>query len=141
MLTLLTFKGVADIVEISILIGMLLQQEKCALMLLIGVTAALICGFVLLEIAGKEPFSSPYTPGSPDGAPVVYEGWVTGYSVTKSGGNLILDVEGVTVFIPSQLAGEIQAKKGDHIRVIGIVQTYQSKKEILVEDPTDLIIQ
>jgi hypothetical protein len=141
MLTPLTLKGVAHIAGTPKVIGMLLRQEKIALYLLIGVTIAVLCGYGILEMAGKEAFSTRYSGDSPDGAPVVHEGRITGYTLAKSGGHLILDVEGVTVFIPGQVAGQVLAKKDDRVRVLGIVQTYQGKKEIVVQNPRDLILQ
>jgi hypothetical protein len=141
MLTPLTFKGVAHIAGTHTVIDMLLHQEKLALILLIGVTIAILCSYGILELAGKEAFSTRYSGDSPDGAPVVHEGRITGYTLARSGGHLILDVDGVTVFIPGQVAGQVLAKKDDRVRVLGIVQTYQGKKEIIVQNPRDLILQ
>lgn len=123
------------------MIGMLLRQEKLALFLLIGVTMTVLCSYGVLELAGREAFSTRYSGDSPDGAPVVHEGRITGYNLAKSGGHLILDVDGVTVFIPGQVAGQVLAKKDDRVRVVGIVQTYQGKKEIIVQNAGDLILQ
>jgi hypothetical protein len=141
MLTALTLKGVAHIAGTPNGIGMLLRQEKLALILLIGVTIAVLCGYGILELAGKEAFSTRYSGDSPDGAPVVHEGRVTGYTLTKSGGHLILEVDGVTIFIPGEVAGHVLVKKEDHIKVIGIVQTYQGEKEIIIDNPGDIILQ
>jgi hypothetical protein len=141
MLTPLTLKGVAHIAGTHKVIGMLLHQEKLALVLLIGVTVAVLCSYGILELAGKEAFATRFSGDSPDGAPVVHEGRVMAYTLAKSGGHLILDVDGVTVFIPGQVARQVMTKKDDRIKVIGVVQTYQGKKEIIVHNPKDLILQ
>ena len=59
------------------------------------------------------------------------EGIILESKITSTGGHVLLDVSGVTVFVEGG-ADNIFYKTGDRIRVTGIVETYGSSKEISV---------
>jgi hypothetical protein len=119
---------------------MLLRQEKVALLLLVMVTTTVVCGYIVLEAIGNEAFATPYSNSAADGTPVRLDGLVHSVTVSKTGGHLIMEVSGVTVFVPGQVAGQVSVRKDDRVSITGIVQTYQGKKEILVNDPGDIVL-
>jgi DNA/RNA endonuclease YhcR with UshA esterase domain len=117
---------------------MLTRQERNAFILLAIVTLAVVAGSVIIESAGKSTFSTRYTSTSADGSLVLLEGNVDRLAVTKNGADLILDVNGTSVFIPASSARGVSFKKGDNIQLYGVVQTYRGEKEILVQQPGDI---
>jgi hypothetical protein len=119
---------------------MLLHQEKIAMLLLLMVTISAVCGYIVLDALGKGSFAAPYSDSAADGTPVRLEGQVNSVVVSRTGGHLIMEVSGVPVFVPGQVAGGISVMKDDRVTITGTVQTYQGKKEILVNDPRDIIL-
>jgi hypothetical protein len=119
---------------------MLLRQEKIALLLLLTVTLSAVCGYLVLDALGKGSFAAQYSDAAADGTPVRLDGQVNSVTVSRTGGHLILEVSDVPVFVPGQVAGGISIKKDDRVTITGTVQTYQGKKEILVNDPRDIIL-
>lgn len=76
-------------------------------------------------------------------ASLTLEGRVLEMKPTKSGGNLILSLEGssLPVFVPaSSGAGEVQktVHPGDSVRVTGIVSSFQGKEELKVARAGDV---
>jgi DNA/RNA endonuclease YhcR with UshA esterase domain len=108
------------------------HQERVALLLLFGVTIVVLLAYAVLGSMGNQPFSRPFSSSSVDGELVVYEGVIDQIAFTKSGGHMTLTMENLSIFIPAEVATGISLKKGDRIRVYGIVQTYHGKKEIVV---------
>jgi DNA/RNA endonuclease YhcR with UshA esterase domain len=117
---------------------MLTRQERNAFILLVIVTLAIVVGYILIESTGKSTFSTRFTSTSADGSLVLLEGKVDQLFVTKNGADLILDVNGTSVFIPASSARGVSLKKGDNIQLYGVVQTYRGEKEILVQQPGDV---
>lgn len=119
---------------------MIERQERTALLILLVVL--LSCGIFawICEDLGKSPFAHNYTTDSPEGTLVSHQGIVLKATPTTSGGNTILDVEGVQVFIPGSAAGKVEVTAGDKVLLFGIVQIWKGKREILVKDPEDLTI-
>lgn len=115
------------------------RQERLALMIL-GVVL-LICtgGAVVFEMLGKEPFSQPFSPDLPDGTLVSHEGTVQKVSRVGEGSSIILDIAGVQVFIPVAPEGGIP-DPGDRISLLGTVQTWKGKREIVVSEGKDFRI-
>lgn len=74
----------------------------------------------------------------PDGSKVVFEGDVISSKITSSGGHVLMDLSGVSVFVENG-AEQIFWKAGDKIRVLGTVQTYGGKKEITTS-PQDITL-
>jgi hypothetical protein len=71
------------------------------------------------------------------------DGRVLKMTPTKSGGNLILSLDGssLPVFIPaSSGAGDVQKRvhPGDTVRVMGMVSSYQGKDELKVARASDV---
>jgi hypothetical protein len=71
------------------------------------------------------------------------EGSVLGIKETRTGGNLIiqLDSTNMSIFVPSSSGAEQLSKtvgQGDRIRVAGEVSDYQGQKEILVRSSRDV---
>jgi DNA/RNA endonuclease YhcR with UshA esterase domain len=117
---------------------MLTRQERNAFILLAIVTLAVVAGSIIIESAGKSAFSTRYTSTSADGSLVLLEGNVDRVIVTKNGADLILDVNGTSVFIPASSASGVSLKMGDTVRLYGVVQTYRGAKEIVVQQPGDI---
>jgi DNA/RNA endonuclease YhcR with UshA esterase domain len=117
---------------------MLTRQERNAFILLAVVTLAVIAGYIIIESTGKPAFSTRFTTTSSDGTLVLLEGTVDRITVTKNGADLILDVNGTSVFIPASSAKGVALKKGDAVQLYGIVQTYKGEKEVLVQQPGDI---
>ena len=44
----------------------------------------------------------------------------------------------VSVFIPGQIASNMTLHNGENISVVGVVQTYQGKKEVVVQSGSDI---
>lgn len=117
---------------------MLTWQERNAFLLLAVVLVAVVAGFIIIESAGKSTFSTKFTRSSPDGSLVLLEGTVDRVIVTKNGADLILDVNGTSVFIPASSAMGVSVKKGDVVQIYGIVQTYRGEKEVVVQQSWDI---
>jgi len=117
---------------------MLEHQERVAFLVLIGVAITVISANAVLGALGKQPFARPFSETVPDGELVMAEGNISQVAITHSGGNMVIEMENVSVFIPAQLADGLRIQKGDPIRVYGTVQTYQGKKEILLGSRDDL---
>jgi DNA/RNA endonuclease YhcR with UshA esterase domain len=68
------------------------------------------------------------------------EGEIRDLQPTRTGGHFTARVDGVRIFIPEPVAGQVPLKEGDLVRITGIVQTYQGEREIVVESPADIRI-
>ncbi len=118
--------------------SMLTRQERNAFILLALVTLSVVAGFIMIESFGKSCFSTRFTRTTADGTLVLLEGTIDKLIVTKTGADLILDVNGTPVFIPASSARGISLKSGDTVRLYGIVQTYRGEKEIVIQLPGDI---
>ncbi len=118
--------------------SMLTRQERNAFILLALVTLSVVAGFIMIESFGKSFFSTRFTRTTADGTLVLLEGTIDKLIVTKTGADLILDVNGTPVFIPASSARGISLKSGDTVRLYGIVQTYRGEKEIVIQLPGDI---
>ena len=118
---------------------MLEKQERTALVLLIIVLAILLAGHLILTTLGNAPFAAPYSEGSREGDLVVVAGIVEEIAPTSTGGHLLLSVNGTRVFIPSPASRDIDLQVNETVRIYGIVQIYQGKKEIAVRDAHDVL--
>lgn len=117
---------------------MLERQERTALILLITVLAILLAGHLILTTLGNAPFAAPFDEGSREGDLVVVTGVVEGITPTSTGGHLLLSVNGTRVFIPSPASREVNIQMNDTVRIYGIVQVYQGRKEVAVRDAHDV---
>jgi hypothetical protein len=115
------------------------QQERTALILLITVLAILFTGHLILTYLGNAPFAAPYSESSHEGDLVVITGVVEGITPTSTGGHLLLSVNKTRVFIPSPASREVSIRVNETVRIYGIVQVYQGKKEIAVRDASDVL--
>ena len=140
MLTLLTYQSVGNLNPGLQYTIMLVRQERIAALLLVGVAVVVIGAHLALDSIGKQPFAHMFTNASADGELVTAEGTVSQVTLTRSGGNLVLHLDEVMVFVPAQAAEGVAVRKGDWISVYGTVQTYQGKKEILVSSGSDIRI-
>jgi hypothetical protein len=116
------------------------RQERLALLLLVLVTAAVLAGYLIFGTVGKAPFARPFSNASREGELVSYGGVVERVTHTREGGHLILDVQGVQVFIPATAAQGYTIVKGDAVSLYGMVQTYRGEREIVVQDRGDITI-
>jgi len=113
-------------------------QERTALLLLGGVLAILLAAHLTLAALGDSFFATPYGDGSREGDLVVLTGVVGTVTPTSTGGHLLVSVNGTRVFIPSPASGEVVLHVNDTVRIYGIVQVYQGRKEVAVRSPGDV---
>ncbi len=114
------------------------REERIALFLLIGVMLILVSAYLVLDFTGKGLFAVPYTDQSPDGQLVILNGTADKITPLANGGHIIIECNGATIFIPSQIAEKISVHKGEKLMIYGTVQTYRGKKEIMVNDARDI---
>jgi DNA/RNA endonuclease YhcR with UshA esterase domain len=97
-----------------------------------------VAAHLILENTGKRSFASPFSEISHDGDLVSLSGLVDHIVITKNGGHLIIQINNVSVFIPGQIASNMTLYNGENISVVGVVQTYQGKKEVVVQSGSDI---
>jgi len=114
-------------------------QERTALLLLGAVTAVLLASHLILASLGDAPFASPYTEGSREGDLVVLTGTVGSITPTSTGGHLLVSVNGTRVFIPSPASRAVILHVNDTVRIYGIVQVYEGRREVAVRDAGDVL--
>jgi DNA/RNA endonuclease YhcR with UshA esterase domain len=117
------------------------KEEKIVIVLLLMAAGSLAVAFWAF---GSDE-ATPEEPREKETGHTV-EGRVLEIKPTKSGGNLILRVEGssLPVFIPaSSGAGDVQKRvhQGDSIRVTGTVSSYQGNDELKVARASDVQLQ
>ena len=117
---------------------MLERQERTALILLGTVLAILLAGHLILSELGNAPFAAPFGESSREGDLVSVTGIVGSITPTSTGGHLLLSVNGTRVFIPSPASREVSVQVNDSVRIYGIVQVFQGKKEVAVRDAGDV---
>ncbi|WFN34208.1 hypothetical protein L1S32_10215 [Methanogenium sp. S4BF] len=120
---------------------MLHPQERTAILILTGILIVLAGMSFVIESTGKEPFAAPFSDTLEDGTLAVLTGTVTAAANTRTGGHLMLSVDNTSVFVPDGALEDPDTVKGEVVSVIGIVQTYRGKKEIVAERPDDIVIQ
>jgi DNA/RNA endonuclease YhcR with UshA esterase domain len=114
------------------------RQEKQAIILLILVILMVSGTHMILSILGNDPFAAQYSPDVAEGRMVRLEGTVEKITTTQEGGHLILQIQGVQVFIPASAVGQHTIVSGAQIRVYGVVQTYRGEREVVVSRPSDI---
>jgi hypothetical protein len=114
------------------------RQERTALILLLIVLAILLGGHLVLTSLGTAPFAAPYSDASREGDLVFVRGVVGAVNPTSTGGHLLLVVNGTRVFIPSPVSREISLRVNDSVRIYGIVQVFQGRREIAVREAGDI---
>jgi DNA/RNA endonuclease YhcR with UshA esterase domain len=117
---------------------MFVHQERVAILLLVGVTVSVIASYLLLTSIGKEPFASAFSNRSADGELVMVQGAIDQVTILENGGHVLLEIDGSTVFIPAQVAGDLSFARGANISLYGTVQTFHGKKEIIINSADDL---
>lgn len=125
---------------IFINIGMLGHQERTALLLLIVVAIIVVAAHGVLTSMGKESFVVPLTDQSADGDLVRVDGVLEQVSLTRNGGHMNLVINNHSVFVPAPAGAGLELRKGDLVSVIGTIQTYHGKKEIVVSSREDIRI-
>jgi DNA/RNA endonuclease YhcR with UshA esterase domain len=114
------------------------RQERLAIILLLTVALVVIASYLALDYLGKRPFATPYSDKAGDGDLVIKTGTIDSLSVTRTGGHLILTIDNLTIFVPNGIAYNLTVQKGTNVSVIGMVQTYAGKKEIVVQSASDI---
>ena len=115
------------------------RQERIALILLLTVLAIVLAGHLILTALRREPFAVPFTDEAREGDLVVLTGEVDGMAMTSSGGHILVSVNGTRVFIPAPASREVSLRLNDSVRIYGIVQIYQGRKEVVVRDAADVL--
>ncbi len=119
---------------------MLLRQERIAFGLLGAVTVIIMISTVVLGGLDRSLMAEEFREDIPDGILSRIEGEIVDLQPTRTGGHLTARVEDVRIFIPATVAGNVALKDGDRVRIIGTVQTYQGKKEIVVQSADDIMV-
>ena len=119
---------------------MLGRHECLAIALLLSVAGIVIVSHIILDQIGKRPFAEDYSGQSDNGDLVELSGTIERVILTKSGGHCILIVDNLSVFIPNKFIGDRTFSPGMNITVVGIVQTYEGKREIAVQSVSDIFI-
>ncbi|MCX6693868.1 MAG: hypothetical protein NT074_04860 [Methanomicrobiales archaeon] len=120
---------------------MLVHQERIALVLLCIVTVVVVGATLVLNHIGPTPFARTYSPTLADGTLVTLDGTVHDISSTRDGAHSLINVSGVVIFMPNTGFSDRTLHKGDIVTVVGTVSTYQNRKEILVESPSDITVR
>ncbi len=110
---------------------MLTRPERYAALILIGTTIGLFLLYAGTVLFMPDGGAVPYTPETPDDTRVVLEGVITSSKITASGGHVLLNVSGVTVFVEGG-AADIYYSTGNLVRVTGTAETYSGMREIVV---------
>jgi hypothetical protein len=118
---------------------MFMLQERRALTLLLIIAFVLAATSLFLESVGKRAFATRYSNDTPDGTLVILDGTIDRITSTTSGGNQIIQVSGVRIFIPSTVASSLKISRGDRVSLCGKVQTYHQEREILIQSSGDFI--
>lgn len=114
-------------------------QEKTAIVAISLIIITCVCGTVLLDSIGKEQFATPYTQGLAENTLVSLSGTISKVTAI-TGGHFILEVSGVSIFIPASAGAIPIMTVGDRVSLIGSVQNYKGKEEIIVADNKDITI-
>ena len=117
---------------------MLERPERTAIILLVTVLAILFVGHLLLAALGNAPFAAPFGDGSREGDLVYVTGRVSEITPTSTGGHLLVTVNGTRVFIPSPASREVGIRVNETVRIYGIVQVFQGRREIAVRTAGDV---
>ncbi|MDO5844360.1 MAG: hypothetical protein Q4Q53_04365 [Methanocorpusculum sp.] len=115
------------------------RPEKKAVIILTAVIIALAVLFFVTTFLIEDRGAVEYSENLSDGTLVKYEGTVYDTKITSTGGHLIANVSGVTVFI-YEGGSSLFLMKGDRVKVIGKTETYSGRKEIAVERISDINI-
>ena len=110
---------------------MLTGLEKKALAVLLAVTVILAGFFLWFGVLNPDAGTVQYSENIPDKTRVTFTGEITSVKLTATGGHVLLNVSGVTVFVEGG-AENIFYTAGDTIRVVGITDTYAGQREIVV---------
>lgn len=116
---------------------MLTGSERHALIILgcvILILAAVHIGVTILIPHGG---AIEYSEDVPDGARVMHTGIIEELKFTKTGGHLIINLSGTDVFVPGG-GSSPTLLRGDRVTVTGIAETYAGKREIVVNDISDV---
>lgn len=117
---------------------MFVSQERLTLLLLLGVIGAVVGIHLLVTALGTGYFAHPFSSEAHEGDLVSLQGTVGSVTRTTTGGHLLLSVDGTTVFVPAETAAAIQVQKGEEVQIIGTVQVYQGKREVVVSKPEEI---
>ncbi|MDV0444247.1 hypothetical protein [Methanorbis rubei] len=116
---------------------MLTQPERRAVLLLAGVVLLLLAFHLGTTLFVPDGGAVAYSADLADGVLVKHTGTVLDLTFTKTGGHLIVNVSGTDVFVPGG-ASKLTLLVGDQVTLRGITETYSGKKEIIVNDPSDI---
>ncbi|HJJ38930.1 MAG TPA: hypothetical protein O0X42_02225 [Methanocorpusculum sp.] len=117
---------------------MLTKPEKKAAVILLSVAVILILFYLGSVYLFPNLGVSAYSENSPDGSKVYLDGELISYKITTTGGHILMNVSGATVFVENG-AESLRWKAGDRLHITGTVQTYGSTKEIAAK-PSDISI-
>ncbi len=118
------------------------KEEKIVVVLLLMALGSLAVAFWAFA-PDEDGLESSSDSASQNGAGISVEGQILAIKPTKSGGNLLIELDStpLPVFVPAGAgAKEIQARihAGDRVRIKGTVSVYQGKEELSVSRQTDV---
>lgn len=115
------------------------RPEKKAVIILVIVIIALAVLFAVTTFVIPDRGAVDYYEDISDGTLVKLEGVVYDTKITNTGGHLIANVSGVTVFVYKG-GSSLFLMKDDRVKVIGKTETYAGHKEIYVDKISDITI-
>ncbi len=122
----------------------MLQKEERILMILLIISLTTL-SIAYLFLSGSQ--STAYSNSSRTGEKVHISGVVNAKQPTRTGGNLILELNSnstrIKIFIPENAGAAEVAKKvkiGDRVNVQGTLQEYKGEREIVIRDSNDVVV-
>lgn len=121
------------------------KEEKIVVILLFMALGSLAAAFWAFS-PGEGDTSASGEPVSQEdslSSLITLEGRITRAENTRTGGNLILNLDSTAmpIFIPASAGAKelsIQLKKGERVRITGTVTSYQGKDELKVSRKADV---
>lgn len=118
---------------------MITKPERNAIVILLITIAAIATLYIGTIYFLPDRGAVEYSDDLQEGTLVKLEGIVYEVHPTNTGGSLILNVSGVTVYVPGG-GTELYIIDGDYVSVIGKISYYAGKKEIKVDKVSDITI-
>ncbi|MDD4651713.1 MAG: hypothetical protein PHQ34_05730 [Methanothrix sp.] len=121
------------------------KEEKIVVVLLLMALGSLAVAFWAFAPDSSDQDSSFGSESQKDvsSSTSIIEGRILQIKPTRSGGNLLIELEGseTDIFVPAKSGAKellSRIKAGDRLSVRGTVSSYQGSEELVVSSPTDV---